>query len=55
MNKELLEKIRHQLTSEDGLFVTDVKKEAEKMNKDCTWQLNNKELLKEIDLEIEKK
>jgi uncharacterized protein YpiB (UPF0302 family) len=53
--KKLLKKIKHRLATEHGLYVTDVKKEAEKIKNDSVWQLDNTELLKEIDLEIEKR
>lgn len=47
---KLLENIRHNLTTEHGLYVTDVKEEAEKMKHDCKWQLNNEKIIKEIDI-----
>ena len=51
---KLLENIRHNLTTEHGLYVTDVKSEAIKIDNDKYWQLNNEKTIKEIDKILKK-
>ena len=57
MNNELvrlLRKVEHELITTNGLTVTDKEEEADKMNTDCKWRLNNNSLVNEINETLKK-